>query len=95
MSAMMKTFHDDDYEVLLQDQQWKLKRKQILIRDNHRCKRCGSDNSLQVHHRQYQRTTLTGEYLKPWDYDAQNLVTLCTHCHKTGHQNFKVPVFFV
>jgi hypothetical protein len=35
-----------NYQELLATQEWKLKRQQILQRDNHQCKRCGINNSF-------------------------------------------------
>ena len=41
------------YGGLLFDKRWKLRRSEILLKDNNRCVICKEDNELQVHHRQY------------------------------------------
>lgn len=42
---------------------------------------------LEVHHTRYILNRL------PWDYDNDDLITLCNHCHTEFHQNNKVPVY--
>ena len=51
--------------------------KEILERDGWRCQRCGSSSNLQVHHRKFRS--------RFGDDAAQNLITLCAHCHRTEH----------
>lgn len=53
------------YESLLQEPQWKFKRVEILNRDNSQCRNCGSKNNLQVHHGQYHKIKITGDFVKP------------------------------
>ncbi len=52
---------------------WKLRRDFALRRDGHRCTRCGSTISLQVHHKQSASAT--------HDHSGGNLETLCIYCH--------------
>lgn len=81
-----------NYGELLSMPQWEIKRKLILIRDGYRCRNCGGEKRLQVHHRQY-HVNKFGEKVKPWNYANHYLVTLCDECHKNGHELYKVPVF--
>jgi len=43
--------------------------------------------NLHIHHKKYIRNRL------PWDYDDDDLITLCNYCHKEAHQNNVVPIF--
>ena len=58
---------------------WKQLAKSILMRDNYRCRDCGHNNNLQIHH------------VKKWSrypelrFDPNNLQTLCKACHKKKH----------
>jgi hypothetical protein len=81
-----------NYGELLAMPQWEIKRKLILIRDGYKCRNCGGEKRLQVHHRQYHINRF-GEKVKPWDYANHYLVTLCDECHKNGHELYKVPVY--
>jgi hypothetical protein len=47
----------------------------ILDRDNHKCRKCGYTNLLQIHH-------IVGFTLDGQD-DSCNLITLCYYCHKS------------
>lgn len=73
----------EPYQFLLTRREWKAKREAILARDKHRCTMCGKEESqeepLHVHHTQY----FVG--LDPWEYDNNDLVTLCEHCHSMVH----------
>ncbi len=84
-----------EYAGLLQTQEWLMKRQKILRRDDYKCFRCGSADGLEVHHRQYHKKSATGQFVNPWDYKENNLITLCQKCHKLGHQKFTVPVFYI
>ena len=57
-----------------QSEAWKNRRQEILERDNHECRLCGSVMGLQVHHKSYESFG-TGQ-----ESDA-DLVTLCGSCH--------------
>lgn len=80
-----------NYNDLLIKPQWKRKRGQILNRDQFQCCNCGSNEKLQVHHRQYHKNKRTGIHVKPWQYENHLLITLCDTCHTIGHQLYKVP----
>jgi hypothetical protein len=78
------------YAELLLTPQWQRKRLEILKRDAHQCRNCSSKSGLQVHHRQYRRFRRTGERVKPWQYEARLLITLCAVCHEAGHQQHPI-----
>ena len=63
-------------EYLLTDV-WDKLRKKILQRDGHRCVICNSNHHLHVHHRTYENCGAE---------DDNDLVTLCSSCHKTFHR---------
>lgn len=65
------------YQELLKDSRWIKKRNEILNRDNNTCQFCGAqDRYLHVHHKRY----IQGN--KPWEYDNDDLITLCDRCHE-------------
>lgn len=51
---------------------WKKLRAQVVARDGHRCRRCGSSRDLQVAH-------LSHDWRQD---DPAQLITLCVRCHK-------------
>jgi len=70
---------------LLNSTEWKDKQFSILQRDNFRCRKCGSDDQLQVHQKYY----LWGNALCEYHNDA--LITLCDKCHNDVHKNVSIP----
>jgi 5-methylcytosine-specific restriction endonuclease McrA len=80
------------YQEGLEDPRWKRLRINVLIRDKQRCKICGAHENLQIHHRQYHRNKLTGEWSHPWEYHPFFLLTVCSSCHSKGHQKFSIPI---
>lgn len=69
----------EQYYAELQDIRWLNKRKEILELDEYMCRNCGNTNNLQVHHKTY----IDG--LKAWEYSNNDLITLCSKCHKQVH----------
>lgn len=68
------------YAAKLRDPRWQKKRLEVLDRAGWACQMCGDSKSmLHVHHKQY----LKGR--EPWDYDTDQLASLCAKCHKDGH----------
>lgn len=61
-----------------QSPHWQKKRLLILQRDNFQCQSCGgTEKTLNVHHSvPYEKNK------KVWDYENDELVTLCQDCHK-------------
>lgn len=64
------------YSDQLKHENWKIKRNEILIRDNYECQLCFSDDILQVHHKSYLKNHLA------WEYPNNYLITLCQKCHE-------------
>jgi hypothetical protein len=83
------------YGALILHPNWKAKRKEILQRDQHQCRHCGSSADLQVHHRQYLFVKATQQFKVPWDYPDHLLLTLCAKCHSRGHALYKVPSILI
>lgn len=84
---------DITYIEMLLTERWRQKRVEILDRDNHKCRNCGGDQNLEVHHRQYHRDSKTGLKREPWDYDNKYLIVICHNCHEAGHKQYKIPIF--
>lgn len=85
----MKYNNKKEYNKLLLRKEWKEFRKTILDRDSNKCVKCGSTKILQAHHIKY----IENRY--PWEYELQELVTLCKVCHKKEHAyiaNSNLPI---
>lgn len=68
------------YAAKLRDPRWQKKRLEALDRAGWVCEMCGdSESTLHVHHKQY----LKGR--EPWEYESDQLASLCATCHKDGH----------
>jgi 5-methylcytosine-specific restriction endonuclease McrA len=85
----------EDYDILLNDARWHLKRRQILKRDEFKCRNCYTKNKLQVHHKVYFMNSQTKMFVSPWNYKERYLVTLCATCHKSGHKLYKVKTYTI
>ncbi len=60
----------------LKDPRWQRRRLEIFRRDDFTCQHCGEqEKTLHVHHLVYHYS------LDPWDYDGEDLKTLCEACH--------------
>lgn len=68
------------YQQFLKDGRWQRRRLEIMERDGFKCCDCGTTDDLHVHHIQY----ISGLY--PWEYDDEDLITLCAKCHKKRHK---------
>lgn len=79
-----------DYGKALQSEEWKSLRKKILNRDNHTCRKCGSKEKLQVHHKEY-FIDENNLFFKPNEYPLGSLITLCNKCHDEVHVKIKIP----
>lgn len=84
-----------EYNSMLLKPEWHHKRVMILNRDNNRCRNCGGIINLQVHHKQYHKNRKDGEFMKPWNYKENYLITLCKNCHQIGHKDYVIPIFYV
>ena len=70
------------YQLLLMTPEWREFRKYVIARDGYRCmnrtydyKRCPNVTCLEVDHKRYLD-------LLPWEYDDEDVWTLCRTCHK-------------
>ncbi len=61
--------------------EWKKKRKEIMKRDNFKCKLCGKEEGLQCHH-VYSLNTNWEKRL-----ENNNIITVCKDCHSDIHNN--------
>jgi 5-methylcytosine-specific restriction endonuclease McrA len=69
------------YADKLTDPRWLSRRFQIIERDHSYCTFCGAfTDKPQVHHKRYIRG------LNPWEYDDDDLTTLCPECHQYVHE---------
>jgi len=69
------------YSEKLLDPRWQQMRLRVFERDKWTCRCCGkADKTLNAHHPVY-RPYAEG----PWDYDVNELVTLCAECHSDEH----------
>lgn len=82
----------EKYRRLLKDGRWLKRRQDILNRDGHKCVKCGSTSSLQVHHKFYEKFP-NGEMVDPWDYPDYVMETLCEDCHRKAHRR-NMNVYF-
>ncbi|MBS1517930.1 MAG: HNH endonuclease [Bacteroidetes bacterium] len=81
---------NENYRRHLKRPEWFRKRKTILKRDGYKCRNCGSEKELTVHHRQYHYDKTGGRHLNAWQYKLKYLITLCRRCHDEGHSKFKI-----
>lgn len=64
------------YAEKLRDPRWQKRRLEVMERDKFTCRACRSkDKTLNVHHTHYRKGA------DPWDYDDNDLVTVCEECH--------------
>lgn len=71
----------------LRDPRWQKKRLQILDRDLWRCRKCADGSkTLHVHHQFYK------DGAEPWEYEDFALVTLCSDCHESAHEDKKAAI---
>jgi 5-methylcytosine-specific restriction endonuclease McrA len=66
-----------NYQAYMNSRAWFAKRQQRLEIDDHRCRKCGHNDALQVHHLKYDN--LGNEPMG-------DLVTLCDRCHGDEHE---------
>lgn len=68
------------YDEMREHPSWQKRKAEILKRDNHACRSCGSkDVTLHAHHLYYLPDKLL------WEYEDNALITLCEICHNTEH----------
>jgi 5-methylcytosine-specific restriction endonuclease McrA len=92
----MKLFTNyEEYNAKLNDARWRTYAKKIKDRDGNKCRCCGAEKNLQVHHRAYIFYKRREIFQDPWFYPENILITLCERCHKNGHSKFKVPIKYI
>lgn len=67
-----------NYREYLKSNEWKEIKSLVLKRDGNKCIKCGSSNSLQIHH-----TTYVNIFNEVENLD--DLITLCSKCHMEEH----------
>ncbi len=71
-----------EYKDKLKTKEWQDRRREILVRDNFTCQKCGHrSRSNHVHHLVY----IVG--VLPWNHTDEYLITLCSDCHKSEHKD--------
>lgn len=70
--------NSNDFFAQYKDPRWQKKRLQVMERDGFMCRSCqDTGTTLNVHHAvPYRKDT------KPWEYEDDELITLCEDCHK-------------
>ena len=64
----------------LKDPRWQTLRLKVFERDRFTCQICFSkEKTLNVHHKVYQNGK------DPWNYNINDLITLCDSCHEKYH----------
>lgn len=72
------------YEQYLQSTTWRVLRRLALEKADYRCQLCNKNESLEVHHRTYDRC---------WGNERlEDLTALCSACHKEFTLKFPVPL---
>lgn len=74
--AMLAEYRRRPYAERRKTTEWSILKKRIHCRDKYRCRLCGDDEQLHVHHRTY--TNYGEERL-------DDLITLCNSCHGRFH----------
>ncbi len=65
------------YGLYLESDKWKQIRQKILERDGYKCRICGANYNLHIHHLTYKRL---------YDENKDDLITVCESCHKAYHE---------
>lgn len=75
----------NNYKELIQSPMWQKKRLEVFNQKGFRCEECGDEESqLAVHHKYYKYN------LKPWEYEDDAYMVLCTSCHDDVHKAKKI-----
>lgn len=65
------------YNLYLESDKWKQIRRKILERDGYKCRICGTNYNLRIHHLTYKRL---------YNENEEDLITVCESCHKAYHE---------
>ena len=87
----MRYSKSEEYAKKLQTTEWMVFRKMVYARDGYRCTYdCGWTKDREIplvaHHKVYYM--IDGEFVEPWDYSLDDMITLCQTCHDTYHIGF-------
>lgn len=69
----------EDYKRLRDTEEWKTFSIKVKAHYGYVCKKCGSIKSLNAHHLRYHMNAL------PWEYSMDEMIVLCSECHKEEH----------
>lgn len=74
-----------NYRRTLNTEYWREVCRLVRVRDGHRCRRCGKNYGLEIHHTTYyvNGQSIVGHELEHMD----RLITLCEDCHQQEHSN--------
>ena len=79
-TVKLETPEKESYSALLKKPQWQKRRLEIYQRDEWKCQCCNdTETELHVHHKVYR------DGLNPWQYEDNELITLCANCHGIYH----------
>ena len=81
----IKGRHSDYLNSLSDDPQWSEVKSIIRTRDGHKCKICGCEVNLDIHHLTYRKDgkKIVGNEIK----NLECLITLCRICHTRIHKD--------
>lgn len=75
-----------NYKEQMKDPRWQKKRLEVFDHDKWSCQGCGdTTTTLAVHHIQYFKGR------QPWEYNTDELITLCERCHSATHNGTLAP----
>ncbi len=60
-------------------------RKEILSKFNNKCKTCGSNENLEIHHIDYNWIKSNKNKVNNLELNLNNVEVLCSDCHKINH----------
>lgn len=73
----------EEYKAYLDSPKWKAIRERALMRDEYKCRLCGSSEHLHVHHAR-------GAHRFHEENHMEDIITLCEDCHSRIHLYWKV-----
>jgi 5-methylcytosine-specific restriction endonuclease McrA len=73
MTTLTPPFVNQQYIDYIRSAAWKVKRRQVLIRDQFTCQCCKKAIASQVHHK---------TYIRLYQEDLEDLISICTPCHR-------------
>lgn len=78
LDEMANKLKGKTYSEFLRSEYWKIIRKKILKRDGNKCRICGFEKNLQIHHDSYKHHFREHRHLK-------DLMVMCGKCHTEHH----------